>query len=127
MGQTLGLSKPADELSVMLESKYGKLLKSVPVSIYIYLCSIVIILFISDITNLNILCITQALRGASQIIDLAIETLRKDLPPPPPSPSELRQTESQAKQDVVTKLRLAAIRNRGKPISTTDNNTVGRL
>jgi len=35
IGQTLGLSKPADELSVMLESKYGKLLKSVPVSIYI--------------------------------------------------------------------------------------------
>lgn len=36
IGQTLGLSKPAEELSVELETKYGKLLKSVPVSLFIF-------------------------------------------------------------------------------------------
>jgi 23S rRNA U2552 (ribose-2'-O)-methylase RlmE/FtsJ len=33
----------------------------------------------------------QALRGASQIIALAIETLKKELPPPPPSVNEIRR------------------------------------
>ena len=82
------------------------------------------------ITNLLslwfLLFLLQALRGATQIINLAIETLQKELPPVPPTPQELRMTESQAKQEVVTQLRLNAIRNRGKPVSTTDN-TVGRL
>ena len=44
-------------------------------------------------------CPFAALRGAAQIIDLAVETLKKELPPPPPSVTELRQMESKAKQE----------------------------
>ena len=36
LGEELGLYKPAEELSLILEEKYGKLLKSVPVRIYLY-------------------------------------------------------------------------------------------
>lgn len=55
--------------------------------------------------------------GANQIIQLAIETLRKELPPQPPSVNELRRSESLAKQQLVSAARLEATRNRGKPFS----------
>jgi hypothetical protein len=70
--------------------------------------------------------IPQALRGAAQIIELAIETLKKELPPAPPSVKELRRAESQAKQSVVSQGRLEGIKNRGKPKSE-DDNSVGRM
>jgi hypothetical protein len=66
-----------------------------------------------------------ALRGAAQIIELALETLRQELPPPPPSVDELRRSESMEKQGAVSASRLDAIRNRGQPAS--EESAVGRL
>ena len=68
----------------------------------------------------------QALRGASQIIELAIETLKAELPPPPPSVNEIRRTESLAKQQLVSQSRLDNIRNRGKPKSD-EESVVGKI
>ena len=65
------------------------------------------------------------MRGASQIIELAIETLKKELPPPPPTVAELRKSESSAKQKAVSDGRLDAIRNRGKP--SIEEGPVGKL
>jgi len=83
-----GLDRPADEIHAELERKYGEALKSV-----------------------------AALRGANQIIALAIETLKKELPPIPPSVSQIRRNESLSKQQLVSAARLEATRNRGKPFS----------
>lgn len=68
----------------------------------------------------------SALRGASQIIELAIKTLRDDLPPPPPSVDEIRRTESASKQAAVSEMRLDAIKKRGQP-NTDAESSVGRL
>jgi hypothetical protein len=68
----------------------------------------------------------QALLGASQIIELAIETLNKALPPPPPSVTNLRQSESSSKQAAVSSMRIEALRNRGKANSE-DDGSVGKL
>ena len=74
----------------------------------------------------NTLKTVAALRGAAQIIELAIETLKKELPPAPPSVKDLRRTESAMKQSVVSQGRIEGIKNRGKPKSDEDN-TVGRM
>lgn len=97
IGVEYGLSSAADDLVTKLNSKYSKILKSV-----------------------------AALRGASQIIELAIETLKAELPPPPPSVNELRRSESKQKQQLVSQIRLDAIKNRGKPQGNEDD-VVGRL
>ena len=55
--------------------------------------------------------------GANQIIQLAIETLRKELPIQPPSVNDLRRSESLSKQQLVSAARLETTRNRGKPFS----------
>ena len=89
--------KTGDEVGAELSKKHGNTLKSV-----------------------------AALRGAAQIIELAIETLKKELPPAPPSVKDLRRTESVAKQSVVSQGRLEGIKNRGKPKSE-DDSTVGRM
>lgn len=68
----------------------------------------------------------SALRGASQIIELAIKTLSDDLPPPPPSVDEIRRTESASKQAAVSEMRLDAIKKRGQP-NTDAETSVGRL
>lgn len=96
LGMELGIDKPAEVVIESLNSKYGKTIKSV-----------------------------AALRGASQIIELAIETLRAELPPPPPSVNELRRAESTAKREGISKERLDRIRNRGKPAE--EENVVGRF
>jgi hypothetical protein len=97
IGVEYGLSSAAEELVTNLNNKYSKILKSV-----------------------------AALRGASQIIELAIETLKAELPPPPPSVNEMRRAESKQKQQLVSQVRLDAIKNRGKPKGSEDDG-VGRL
>ena len=90
------VSQEVDQILALLNEKYGKLLKNIP-----------------------------ALHGASQIVELAIETLKKELPQPPPSVNEIRRTESSARKEAVSQLRLLAIQNRGNP--TEDENPVGKL
>lgn len=97
MYSRFGLDRPADEIHAELERKYGEALKSV-----------------------------AALRGANQIIALAIETLKKELPPVPPSVSQVRRNESLSKQQLVSAARLDATRNRGKPFSE-GSGSVGSL
>jgi len=92
-----GIDRPVEELLNSVNSKYSNLLKSLP-----------------------------ALRGASQVIELAIETLKKELPPVPPSVNDARRSESLAKQQAVSQLRLDAIRNRGQP-SSEGESVVGKL
>lgn len=74
----------------------------------------------------NMLKSIAALRGAKQILELAIETLQRELPPPPPTVNELRAAESAAKVAAVAKLKLQAIRNRNQPRSF-EESYVGRL
>ena len=69
----------------------------------------------------------SALRGASQIINAAIDTLKAELPPPPPTVNDLRRSESSSKQKVVSQLRLDKIKNRGKPTGDDSGSGVGRL
>eukprot|EP01036_Dinobryon_divergens_P027893 gene27893-36747_t len=88
LAQKFGLQRPAEEIHAVLEAKYGEALKNI-----------------------------AALRGANQIIQLAIETLRKELPIQPPSVNELRRSESLSKQQLVSAARLETTRNRGKPFS----------
>merc|ERR1711998_165738 len=85
-----------DQVLAALNSKHGKILKSIP-----------------------------ALRGASQIIELAIDTLKQELPQPPPSVNEIRRSESTARKDAVSDMRLKAIQNRGKPAE--EPNPVGKM
>ena len=85
-----------DKILTILDEKYAKMLKNIP-----------------------------ALRGASQIIELAVETLEQELPQQPPSVNDIRRTESSTKKEKVSEMRLQAIQNRGKP--TENNNPVGKL
>lgn len=85
-----------DQVLATLNAKHNKLLKSIP-----------------------------ALRGASQIIELAIDTLKQELPQPPPSVNEIRRTESSALKEAVSEKRLKAIQNRGKP--TEEEDPVGKM
>ena len=85
-----------DQILALLNAKHGKVLRIIP-----------------------------ALRGASQIIEMAIDTLKQELPQPPPPVNEIRRTESSAKKEAVSEMRLQAIQNRGKPID--DENPVGKL
>ena len=85
-----------DKILTVLDEKYGKILKSIP-----------------------------ALRGASQIIELAAETLEQELPQQPPSVNDIRRTESSTMKEKVSEMRLQAIQNRGK--ATENNNPVGKL
>ena len=66
-----------------------------------------------------------ALRGASQIVELAIETLKMELPPVPPTVTEKKGAESKAKQQAVSAGRLEKISKRGSP--TAEEDSVGRL
>lgn len=89
----------SDEIGALLETKHGKLLTNV-----------------------------AALRGASQIVELAVETLKKELPAMPPTVAEIRAFESKAKSEMISKMKLDGIRNRGKPAEPTDvSDTVGRM
>jgi len=98
IGVKLGLNNEDSEIVVKaLNSKYGHMLKSI-----------------------------TALRGASQILELAIETLQRELPPPPPTVSEMRSAESAAKQAAVAKMKLAALRNRNQP-KKAEESVVGRM
>ena len=96
-GIELGLQEPIDDIVKKLNTKYGSLLKSI-----------------------------SALRGASQIIEAAIDTLKAELPSSPPSINELRRAESSSKQQLVSQARLDSIRNRGKPSKESDE-SVGRF
>ena len=95
-GGIVDLSAPIETLMDALTDKYAKTLKSVP-----------------------------ALRSASQIVELAIETLQRELPDAPPSVNEKRAAESEAKRESVSAARLNKIATRGKP--TPDDDSVGRL
>merc|ERR1711871_703068 len=95
-GDLVDLSVPIDTLMAALTDKYGETLKSVP-----------------------------ALRSASQIVELAIETLQRELPDAPPTVNEKRAAESEAKRESVSAARLDKIATRGKP--TADDDSVGRL
>ena len=97
-GRALGIHSGGDVDAVLaaLTKKYGDTLKSVP-----------------------------ALRGASQIVDLAVETLRRELPPAPPAVNDIRREESKGKREAISAGRLDKIRNRGKP--TEEGDAVGRL
>eukprot|EP01038_Epipyxis_sp_PR26KG_P012491 gene12491-16757_t len=77
-----------EEVGEILSSKYGQELRSI-----------------------------SALRGAAQIIEWAIETLKKELPKAPPTVTQLRQSESAGKQLATSQLRLDQTKNRGKPFS----------
>ena len=94
----MGITQSTDDIVKLLYTKYGSILKSV-----------------------------SALRGASQIITAAIETLKAELPTPPPSVNDLRRSESSSKQKVVSQLRLDKIKNRGKPTGDDSSSDVGRL
>jgi len=74
----------------------------------------------------NMLETVSALRGASQIIEMAIKTLRNELPPPPPTVDEMRRSESSSKQAAVSEMRLDALKKRGQPQADADS-AVGRL
>lgn len=91
-----GLADSEDNYA-LLESKHGNSLKNIP-----------------------------ALRGAKQIISAAIETLQRALPAAPPTISEMRQTDSKSKQELVSQMRIQATRNRGKPKSA-EESPVGRM
>ena len=95
-GDVVDLSAPIETLMAALTEKYGETLKSVP-----------------------------ALRSAIQIVELAIETLQRELPSPPPTVNEKRGAESKAKQEAVSAGRLDKISKRGKP--SAEDDAVGRL
>ena len=94
----MGITGSIEDVLNSLYTKYGTILKSV-----------------------------SALRGASQIINAAIDTLKAELPPPPPTVNDLRRSESSSKQKVVSQLRLDKIKNRGKPTGDDSASGVGRL
>merc|ERR1712167_506941 len=77
LGKAMGLQESIETLAERLQNKYATLLEEV-----------------------------AALRGASQIINLAIKTLEQELPPKPPTVAELRRSESASKQALVSSLRL---------------------
>ena len=97
IGKELGLNGDAEELVSELDKKYGDMLMNV-----------------------------SALRGANQIIELAIKTIKSELPPAPPSVDELRRTESSSMQALVSSMRLEAIKKRGQPAENSED-AVGRL
>lgn len=66
------------------------------------------------------------MRGAAQVIELAIETLKKELPQAPPSVNQLRRSESVQKQSAVSESRIQELKKRGQPKSE-DGNVVGRM
>lgn len=97
IGRRAGIHLPAEELVESLENKYGKLLKSV-----------------------------SALRGAQQIIDMAISTLKEEIPNAPMSVSGYKAFESSAKRDKLSKSRLESIKKRGQPAAE-EELVVGKL
>ena len=66
-----------------------------------------------------------ALRGAAQIVELAIETLVMELPPIPQTVTEKKGAESKSKQQAVSAGRLEKIAKRGSPSESDDS--VGRM
>jgi hypothetical protein len=65
-----------------------------------------------------------ALRGASQIIELAVKTINNELPPAPPTVDELRRTESASMQAMVSSMRLDALKKRGEPKTDAQDSVV---
>jgi hypothetical protein len=65
-----------------------------------------------------------ALRGASQIIELAVKTIKDELPPAPPTVDELRRTESASLQAMVSSMRLDALKKRGEPKTDAQDSVV---
>ena len=74
----------------------------------------------------DMLLSVTALRGASQIIELAVKTIKNELPPAPPTLDELRRTESASLQAMVSSMRLDALKKRGQP-KTDAQGSVSRL
>jgi hypothetical protein len=97
IGLASGLTEPSDQLVAQLNIKYGKLLSN-----------------------------NAALRGAQQIIELAVETLKREIPPAPPSVNEKRRAESSKLQKEVSEKKLEATRNRGMPFKEGES-VVGRM
>jgi hypothetical protein len=97
LGREINLGGDIDTIMAALASKYEALMTSLP-----------------------------ALRGASQIVKVAMETLKKELPPAPPSVNEIRRDESKAKREAISAGRLDSIKNRGKP-SSDGGSAVGRM
>ena len=97
LGKELNLGGDIDTAAAALMAKYGALMTAVP-----------------------------ALRGASQIVKVAVDTLKKELPPAPPSVNDIRRDESKAKREAISAGRLDSIKNRGKP-SADGGSAVGRL
>jgi hypothetical protein len=95
-GKEVDFSLPIDDLVTTLNEKYGPTLKAVP-----------------------------ALRGAAQIVELAIETLVMELPPIPQTVTEKKGAESKSKQQAVSAGRLEKIAKRGSPSESDDS--VGRM
>lgn len=89
-----------DATMAALTTKYGTLMKNVP-----------------------------ALRGAAQIVEIAIETLQRELPPAPPSVNDIRLSESKGKRESISAGRLDKIKSRGQPdgVTTGSDNGVGRM
>jgi len=97
MGLKAGGADTVEEVVAALNSKYGKTLRS-----------------------------NAALRGAQQIVDLAVETLMKELPPAPASVNEKKRAESAILSKQVSDLKLEATRNRGQPFKEGES-VVGRM
>lgn len=95
-GKDVHMPADIDQVLAEMTSKYGPVLKDVP-----------------------------ALRGAAQIIQVAVETLNKELPPAPLSVTQMRGKESSEKREAISAGRLDAIKKRGKP--TSEGTSVGRM
>ena len=72
---------------------------------------------------LNVLCLVhlymtvQALRGASQIVELAIETLRRELPPTTAGPAELNVPQAVALTKKTLEGKARSSRRRDEPLA----------
>lgn len=67
------------------------------------------------------------LMGSSQIVDLAIQTLKKAMPTPPKSVSELKEIQSRISRAEVEQSRVEFGSNRARPKLPEDKNYVGKL
>ena len=97
VGQELGLNGEIETIMAAMSAKYEPLMKSIP-----------------------------ALRGAAQIVEIAIETLKRELPPAPPSPNEIRGEESKMRRESIGAGRINKIKQRGAPSGNEDSG-VGRM
>lgn len=111
----LHVSESAEEMAQRLHAKYSQLLTSVPVSFAVlvfYSSCVIAITFVLFISF-------QALRGASQIVELAIETLHRELPPAPTvvCPPELSPPQTVALTKKALGGKVKASRHRDEPLA----------